>query len=141
MMEKARIKRVVILFLCLSCFVSTAEAVTKELTNPLLRYVTFRELRPFQSKVEELIKNEQSTGKVRDVAVYFRSLSDGMWFGINENEKFSPASLLKVPVMMAYLKLAESDPDILKKKYAYRAPHEVPPANIKSPTPREEGQY
>src|SRR5260221_396234 len=34
------------------------------------------------------------------------------WTGVNENHQFSLASLLKVPVMMAYLKLREVNPTI-----------------------------
>src|SRR6185436_6660347 len=43
----------------------------------------------------------------------------GPWMGINEKENFSPASLLKVPIMIAALKKAETDPGFLKKKVAY----------------------
>lgn len=46
------------------------------------------------------------------VSVYFKDLNAGKWFFI-DNEKFSPASLSKVPLMIAYYKLAESQPAIL----------------------------
>ncbi|MDO9289910.1 MAG: serine hydrolase, partial [Thermodesulfovibrionales bacterium] len=41
---------------------------------------------------------------------------NGPFFGINDNEEFSPASLLKVPILITYLKLAETDPQLLGKK-------------------------
>ena len=141
MMVKARIKRIFVLLLCASCFICPAAAATKELTNPLLRYVKFRELKPFDFKVEDLIRKEKDAGLVKDVSVYFRSLTDGMWFGIDEDAKFSPASLLKVPVMMAYLKVAETKPEILKIKYAYREVGDVAPVNIHGSAPQEKGQY
>jgi beta-lactamase class A len=43
-------------------------------------------------------------------------LNNGPWVGINEKEVFSPASLLKVPIFMAFLYQAQSDPSILDKK-------------------------
>jgi beta-lactamase class A len=65
--------------------------------------------------VEKIIRQEVAKGNASTVAVYFRSLNSEHWFGIKENERFSAASLMKVPVMIAYLKLAEHDPRILKK--------------------------
>lgn len=49
-------------------------------------------------------------------SVYFRDLNNGTWIGIKEKELFSPASLIKVPLLMTYLKKAESNPDILDIK-------------------------
>ena len=54
--------------------------------------------------------------KVSEVSVYFRDLNSGEWIGINDKAKFSPASLMKVPILIAYLKLAEKDKDLLNKK-------------------------
>ncbi|MBP9780029.1 serine hydrolase [Candidatus Gracilibacteria bacterium] len=50
------------------------------------------------------------------VSIYFRNLNNGPWFGINEREDFAPASLMKIPITMAYMKWAEIDSTILKKE-------------------------
>jgi beta-lactamase class A len=50
------------------------------------------------------------------VAVYFRDLQDGPWFGINERMSFSPASLMKLPILIAYLKLEEQQPGMLTSR-------------------------
>lgn len=89
--------------------------------NPLLdceqSQDTFTELSPFKDKIESFVKEiQEGPGKVDFVSVYFRDLNNGPWIGINESETFSPASLLKVPLMMAYYKLAESNPEILNQK-------------------------
>lgn len=52
-------------------------------------------------------------------SVYFRDLRSGYWIGINEKELYSPASLLKVPLMITYLKLSGSFPEILDRQHAY----------------------
>lgn len=57
-----------------------------------------------------------------DVAVYFRDLENVRWMGINEDEFFSPASLLKVPILIAYLKKAEEYPALLKRTLRYNGP-------------------
>lgn len=53
------------------------------------------------------------------VSVYVRDLNNGPWLGIEEKELFAPASLIKVPLMMTYLKAAESNPQILQKEIVY----------------------
>jgi len=94
-------------------------------TNPLLEcevardIVESRELRPFKYKIKALIDDRINSKKALHISVYFRDLNNGPWFGISEKEEFSPASLQKVPIMIAYLKLAESDPKILAKKIKY----------------------
>jgi beta-lactamase class A len=50
------------------------------------------------------------------ISLYFRDLNNGPWIGINEKEIFSPASLLKVPILIAFLRESERDPSILYKK-------------------------
>lgn len=57
--------------------------------------------------------------KVDDIAVYFRDLNNGPWFGIKEKEPFFPGSLLKIPIMMGYLEEAERDPSIMKQQIKY----------------------
>jgi beta-lactamase class A len=52
-------------------------------------------------------------------AVYYRDLNNGPWFGENEGEPFFPASLLKVPLLLTYLREAESNPAILQRKLVY----------------------
>jgi beta-lactamase class A len=53
---------------------------------------------------------------VTNVSVYLRDLQFGPWMGIGEQEEFSAASLLKVPVMLAVLKQAETHPEILGQR-------------------------
>jgi beta-lactamase class A len=50
------------------------------------------------------------------ISIYFRNLNNGPWFWINEREDFAPASLMKIPITMAYMKWAETDPTILNKE-------------------------
>lgn len=70
----------------------------KELKTTLLRYIT----------------EEKNDDDALRVSVYFRYASH--WVGINEDDTFEPASLFKVPIMIAYLKEAESSPTLLSKK-------------------------
>lgn len=74
---------------------------------------------PFKYKIEALIIKEIKNKRVRNVSVYYRDLHDGPWFEINKKKEFNPASMMKVPVMIAWLKRAEKDPEILKRFVKY----------------------
>ncbi len=52
---------------------------------------------------QEIIKYD-STGKI---GIFLQDINTGTWLGINEKEGFTPASLLKVPIMMAIFKKVE----------------------------------
>lgn len=68
------------------------------------------------------------TGQVKrdrgltEAAIYFRDLNNGPTFGVDTEGEFFPASLLKVPVMMAYYHWAESEPDLLQRTIPYEKP-------------------
>lgn len=95
----------------------------KGLVNPLLEYTTadnqFSEITSFSNQLNGRVNAEIQNGNATDVAIFFQDLNSGRWAGVNASKKFSPASLLKVPVMMTYLKLAEADPEILQKSVFY----------------------
>ena len=74
---------------------------------------------PFKYKVKQFVQQQIDTKRVSAISVYFRDLADGPWFGINENVKFNPASMMKVPVMVAWLKRAETDPQILNRSFVF----------------------
>ena len=73
-------------------------------------------LTPIKESIESIINQEISKKNITFASIYYRDLNNGPWFGINEKEYFSPASLIKVPILIAYLKKAETDPSLLQKK-------------------------
>lgn len=73
-----------------------------------------RELANFKNKVEENIHTQIEEGDINEAAMYFRDLNNGPWIGMNEQIEFAPASLLKIPLMMSYFKIAEKNPKVLK---------------------------
>lgn len=101
-------------------------ASTHHFISPLLDCIEshkldMRELRLFKPEINEYIDNIKRKHADLHVSYYFRDLNNGGWIGINEKEVFSPASLMKVPVMIALLKEAESNPGILNERVKYDA--------------------
>lgn len=89
--------------------------------NPLLGcdvaedVLTDPDLGNFKSKVEAVVKNSLDKQMAKSVGVYFRELNDGYWFSVGEMNMFTPASLRKVPLMIALLKQSESDAGMLDR--------------------------
>jgi len=80
---------------------------------------------PFKHEVKAFVDRQIKEGHAREIAVYYRDLHDGPWFGINEDKEFDPASMMKVPVMIAWLKRAEANPKVLGQQLAYDYPDDM----------------
>lgn len=89
--------------------------------NPLLECNEEQavELRSFKLSTEKTIGELTKSGSIIEASVYFRQMNDGLWFDVNGDKDFSPASLLKMPLMLAYLKQAEIDPKILNDSLTF----------------------
>jgi beta-lactamase class A len=79
----------------------------------------FSSYKPIEDKLRTYINQNIKNGDAKNISVYFRGLNSGHWSGVGENNTYAPASLLKVPLMIAYLKEADDNPDILKQKLTY----------------------
>ena len=99
-----------------------------QLINPLLDFEELEETKrkdlvalrkKLEGFVESRVGNVENS-KITHISIYFRELKTGPWIGINENEKFTPASLLKVPLMIAYFKIAETNPSFLSQEIKYQ---------------------
>lgn len=91
--------------------------------HPLLAYRTpeatdLGEYTSLKTALQANIHSATQSGASR-VSVYFRDLDAGRWIGINQEEAYYPASLLKVPTMIAYYKQAEENPTLLQDTVSY----------------------
>ncbi|RZJ30141.1 MAG: serine hydrolase [Flavobacterium sp.] len=57
------------------------------------------------------------SGDVSTVSLYMRA--NNQWIGVNEDQKYVPGSLLKVPLLIAVLKIGEDHPGFLNKQIKY----------------------
>lgn len=100
------------------------------LTNPLLECEIGRDTiasrkEDFTPELEDIVDGIKQENAVEDIAVYFRDLNNGPIVGANQESSFAPASLLKVPVLIAYLRYAEDRPDVLDELITYDKPYDV----------------
>lgn len=94
------------------------------LLNPAFRCLTSSQYsewdyEPLRANIMEKIIGWQKEGKISHVSVYFRDLIHGPRFGIEEYQNFYPASLLKVPVMIAILHDADRTPGFLDQTLSF----------------------
>lgn len=74
-----------------------------------------------ENDLKMLILKEKTAGTVEEVGVYFRDLRNGPIFGINEDHRFIPASLLKLPLVLTLFSIKEDKTDLLDKQLLYSA--------------------
>jgi beta-lactamase class A len=74
-----------------------------------------RDYKMLDANLKSYIKTAVSDKQADQVSVYFRDLNTGHWMGINENDQYEPASLLKIAILTTYLRMAEITPGLLDK--------------------------
>lgn len=79
----------------------------------------FTELAPVKNAVASYVKKSISDNLAGNVSVYFRLINTGRWFAINKEDVYTPSSLYKALVLLAYYKEAETNPGILSRPIPY----------------------
>lgn len=72
-----------------------------------------------EEKLKEDIAGYKQRGGATRVSVFARDLRSSRFVGVNENDAFYMASLLKLPVLIGGYKLAEVEPRVLDQQIKY----------------------
>lgn len=89
--------------------------------NPLIFIKTpeeqaFPQYESLKETFDEYVSGATAEQKAADISVYFRNLNTSQWVAVNPEQKFSPASMLKVLTLTSVLKEAEGRPELLSLK-------------------------
>lgn len=98
---------------------------------------------PLEKRINSLVEKMKRDGIITDIGLTFRDLNNGPSFAINADANYSGASLLKVPIMIGYLRISESRPDVLNESITYigaRHSASTHHQNILPPVPLVENQ-
>lgn len=68
-----------------------------------------------KKQISDMIDNYKADGSLASASVYVRIFKNGEWISINEDEKFDPASMMKVPILITWLRMDEDHPGTLDK--------------------------
>ena len=71
---------------------------------------------PLKIQLTHTIDQWNKRGVVQTASVYLRELNQGNWMSINGNEQYLPGSLMKVAIMLNFLKQEEITPGLLNKE-------------------------
>lgn len=67
-------------------------------------------------ELNDYIEQKKLDAKLTSASIYFRDLQNGPIMSINTQENFTPASLLKLPIMISYYKKTEDNPTLLQTR-------------------------
>ena len=65
--------------------------------------------------ITQIIDDEKGQQHIIRASVFYRDLNTRRWFGVNDIDRFYPASLIKLPISIMYYKVADLEPYILDK--------------------------
>jgi len=101
----------------ISCSLDHPQDSQWQFLNPYAKEdnISLKKIDEFKSTIDKSLQNSEI-----QTAIYFRDLNNGPWFSINGNLRFDGGSLLKIPVLVAYYKNAENNPELLDKKIKYQ---------------------
>ena len=72
-----------------------------------------------EQEINTIIDNYKKFNGVISASVYIRQYSNNKWTAINDEEKYEPGSLFKVPVLITYLRMNEKNPGVLDKQITF----------------------
>jgi len=100
-----------------------------EFTRPLVLASISNEdprLDSLKRTISAYIDARAQDGTLRTASVYLRILGTGAWMAINEQERYSAGSLLKLPLLIHFLKESEQNPSVLGTDLYFGGHFEVP---------------
>jgi len=108
------------------------------LTQPLLMAELpdeSAELEDLRSQFTGTIRKAEAGNKINSAAVYLHDLSNGHWIGVNKWEQYDPGSILKLTILLAYLRKSEDQPGLMDRRIYFDRPFtSVPYQSIKGET-------
>lgn len=98
---------------------------------------------PLKANLTTLLDNSKREGDITQASVYLRKFKQGEWFALNDEERYHPASLMKVALLLSYLRMAEATPGLLTQKWVFEKPRsvEINPQYYAAPTIEEGKAY
>ncbi|MBK7964123.1 MAG: serine hydrolase [Bacteroidetes bacterium] len=100
------------------------------LSQPILFGDISKESSKFTNLKQELLNKvslEKASNKVSNVSIYLSEFNDGSWMGIQQNDLFDPGSIMKLPILLAYLKRLEVSPSFFDKRIKFDIANDAMP--------------
>lgn len=115
-----------------------------ELISPLLYGKTTEEseeMSTLKVAIESAIEDDKQRGVLGNASVYLFDFTSGDWIYINPDDMYHPGSLIKVPMLITYLKEAALDPKIMDKRLFFEKMEGIPTQTYTSTSLRAGQSY
>lgn len=90
-------------------------------------------LMQIKESINDYIEKQKQAGSITAASAYLRNLNHFQDVRINPSEVYFPGSLMKIPILITYLKISEKNPEILNRRIAFARPYsDLPIQNIRS---------
>lgn len=122
--EKQVAKKAIIETNCSLSLMRLKTSAGNQLISPLLLTelsCSTPEYDSLKSEISNYIIEQQKSGVLTCASVYMKELLSGRWFDINGSQKYNPGSLMKVAIMLTYLKQSESEQSLLDKRFTLKS--------------------
>jgi len=92
------------------------------------------EFQPLNSLLQKQAQRELNEKNANKISIYYRGMTTARWAGFNESDIYPGGSLIKIPFLMAYLQIAQTQPAILDEMLTYQGDFDqsvgqkIPPA-------------
>jgi beta-lactamase class A len=83
-----------------------------------------------KTSLTSLIEQKKQSEEILAATIYIRDLNTSSWAEIGDDCEYYPGSLMKVPIMLSYLKTEQEFPGTLKKEFLYEKPVKYFPAQV-----------
>jgi beta-lactamase class A len=77
------------------------------------------DLATIKKEITTLIESYKNYQGVISASAYIKEFNHNEWIAVNEEEKYEPGSLFKVPILIAYLKMNEEHQGVLDKEISF----------------------
>ncbi len=114
------------------------------MVKPLLSANQEREFSGFtelKAKISNVIEDDKKNSLLSSASVYLYNFNDGKWLSVNPDESYNPGSLIKLPMLITYLKESESDPALLNKKFKFDDNSQIPTQTYTSASVKKGNSY
>lgn len=81
-------------------------------SEPMCEAPRFESLR---GSIGSMVESMRASGQLTRASVYVRDFQKGEWTWYDGSSEYDPGSLLKIPLLLTYLGMAEDDPAVMKR--------------------------
>jgi len=72
-----------------------------------------------REELKKLVDTLKMDGTIGEASVLFKEFDHGEWTSLNKDVQYHPASLMKVVLMLGFLRMAENTPELFETKWKF----------------------